>query len=226
MQQVKLYHPAYSRTLQDSRNSHTATINDCRRRISAQAKLIRQIQQKPQQDEETKLENIKPDKIRPMQLKLPRKTPISPPQQTAQLTRIDIATGGPYEYAIDWLALGSGTGTTPFTRAAVNAQGNPPNSFHFLYAIYNTAADTMADANRQAWGTAIVPNPPIPGTPWDAGHALARQNGGWGHTPAHVFPQNRNVNRGWNGTFGLWRQHEVNFNAGVAAHGFGRWRIW
>ena len=222
----KQYRPTLNQTLQCSKNTYIFSINDNRKKTLAQAKLIYQMQQNPEKDEETKLENSKPDKIRPMQLKSIRKVPISPKQHITQFARLDIATGGPYEYAIDLFALGAGTGTTPATRMAVNAGFIPPNPFNLLYAVYNTPADTMADTNRQAWANVIVPNPPIPGTNWDAGHALAKKNGGWGHIATHVFPQNRTINRGWAGTFGLWRQHEVNFNAGVAAHGYGRWRIW
>lgn len=117
----KQYRPTLNQTLQCSKNTYIFSINDNRKKTLAQAKLIYQMQQNPEKDEETKLENIKPDKIRPMQLKSIRKVPISPKQHITQFARLDIATGGPYEYAIDLFALGAGTGTTPATRMAVNA---------------------------------------------------------------------------------------------------------
>ena len=81
----KQYRPTLNQTLQCSKNTYIFSINDNRKKTLAQAKLIYQMQQNPEKDEETKLENIKPDKIRPMQLKSIRKVPISPKQHIPNL---------------------------------------------------------------------------------------------------------------------------------------------
>ncbi|MDR0802980.1 hypothetical protein [Fluviicola sp.] len=147
--------------------------------------------------------------------------------QVAQL-RIDLQTGYPFEYIINQNDLNNGTGTTPAVRNFVNAGGPVPNPVNFAYATYRTLFDAQNGLNAvMASGPQVAPNPQIPGVNWDAGHALARQNGGLGYLNQHVFPQNREVNRGWNGTFGLWRAHEVNFHNAVGNNNhYGRWRVW
>lgn len=146
--------------------------------------------------------------------------------QFIQRMRYDINVGGPFEYIIDKAALGNGTDTNKTTRNYVNSNVYAPNSFTLDYAIYNNLSNARRGNNAQfASFNNHVPNPQIIGARWDAGHSLARQNGGLGNNVNHVFPQNSIYNRGLGGTFPLWRAHEDNFHVLVNQFGYGRWRI-
>lgn len=146
--------------------------------------------------------------------------------QSIQCMRYDIQIGDPFDYIIDAAELWNGTRTNQNTRNHVNnGVVPPPNNITLDYAIYNTLNDAMFGINTIFATNSNVPNPQLPGVRWDAGHALARENGGLGHNINHVFPQNRIINRGWGGTYHLWRAHEDNFNQKVARHGYGRWRV-
>lgn len=147
--------------------------------------------------------------------------------QFIQCMRYDIQIGGPFEYIIDAAELGNGTKTNQNTRNYVNNDNNvnPPNSITLDYAIYNSLYDALLGVNANFAINNNVPNPQLPCVRWDAGHALARENGGLGDNINHVFPQNRIINRGWYGTYNLWRAHEDYFNQQVAQHGYGRWRV-
>lgn len=146
-------------------------------------------------------------------------------RQFIQCMRMDIQLGNPFEYIIDRAELWNGTKTTQNTRNFVNNQAIVPNNITLDYAIYNTFNDALFGINHIFATNNNVPNPQLPGVRWDAGHALARENGGLGNNVNHVFPQNRIINRGWGGTYHLWRAHEDNFNQQVAQHGYGRWRV-
>lgn len=135
--------------------------------------------------------------------------------------------GNPYTFQVVPADLGRGTATTPMTRAFVNGPAAPhAPTATFSYGYFPGGGGWMPGA---APGPLLIaPNPPPVWGNYDAGHALGRQNGGLGHVNNWVFPQDRNVNRGWAGTFPLWRAHENAFNAGVAAlppGGFGIWHV-
>ena len=145
-----------------------------------------------------------------------------------QCLRYDIHTGGfPFEYVIDSNELGRGTKTNPVTRNHVNNNMIAPNNFNLVYVTYTNKADALNDVGHIYRSPILqVQNPVIPGTRWDAGHALARQNGGLGDIVNHVFPQNKIINRGWNGTYNNWKFYEQDFHNKVFRDGFGRWHIY
>ncbi len=144
-----------------------------------------------------------------------------------RLVNPPIALGNPYTFQVVPADLGTGTATTPGTRAYVNGAAPLFPTVSFAYAFYPPGAPGPVGGAAPGALT-VVPNPPPAFGNYDAGHALGRQNGGLGHVNTWVFPQDANINRGWGGTFGLWRAHENAFNAGVAGlapGGFGIWHV-
>lgn len=144
-----------------------------------------------------------------------------------RLINAPVSLNNPYTFQVEPGDIGTGTATTPATRAFVNGPGAPlAPTATFSYGFFPGGGAWIAGAAPGPLN--IAPNPPPLGGNYDAGHALGRQNGGLGHVNAWVFPQDRNVNRGWAGTFPLWRAHENAFRAGVAAlppGGFGIWHV-
>ncbi|QEY18811.1 hypothetical protein D0C16_24220 [Cellvibrio sp. KY-GH-1] len=154
-----------------------------------------------------------------------------PPTQNKVIQRLvnpAISLGNPYTFQVEPADIGTGTATTLGTRNYVNGGGAP------LFPTASFAYGFFPGGGGWAPGAApgplqVAPNPPAPpGVAYDVGHALGRQNGGLGHVNNWVFPQDRNVNRGWAGTFPLWRAHENAFRNGVQAlppGGFGIWHV-
>lgn len=218
MKTSEQYHSISFRIPQLKKSIHKSHIKDNRAIAIQQAKLIHMMEQKS--GKETRPANVK-------------QTPLSTITSTDFLSRTpiqrlrqDLQTGFPYEYIVDKNALGTGSGTTPAIRNAVNAPNiNPPQNLKLQYAIYNSLNAAQNGVPHVYQTIVNVPNPPLPKTNWDAGHALAKQNGGSGDNINHVFPQNRIINRGWAGTFGQWRGHEQTFHDDVQIHGYGRWKL-
>ncbi len=129
----------------------------------------------------------------------------------------DPAIGSARSFRVYAADLGTGTNTTPAVRAWVQGR---PTQFRYTNCIAGVPQPWV-----QGWTAA--PNPPPVGAPWDAGHVLARQNGGPGNlaNDNYIMPQNPQVNRGNAGTYASWRAHEVAFHTLVAASGEGIWEV-
>jgi len=144
-----------------------------------------------------------------------------------RLINAPISLGNPYTFQVVPADIGTGTATTPGTRAFVNGGGAPlAPTATFAYGFFPPGAAFVPGAAPGPLN--VAPNPPPIAGNYDAGHALGRQSGGLGHVNNWVFPQDRNVNRGWAGNFPLWRAHENNFRNGVAVlapGGFGIWHV-
>ncbi|WP_233079895.1 eCIS core domain-containing protein [Rheinheimera soli] len=143
-----------------------------------------------------------------------------------RLVNAPISLNNPYTFMVVPADLGTGTVTTPGTRTYVNNPATPKfPTVSFSYAFYPPGAAAPV-AGAAPGPLANIPNPPPGAGNYDAGHSLGRQNGGRGDLNNWVFPQDAIVNRGWGGTFGIWRAHENAFNAGVAALGPGGFGVW
>jgi hypothetical protein len=130
-----------------------------------------------------------------------------------------ISLGNPYTFTITKADLGTGTKTSAGTRNYVNNVGTAkPANVDWAAITWN--AMFVQQTNNQ--GTV---NNPVPAGNYDAGHALARQNGGLGNNNAWVFPQNPDVNQGHAGRHADWRAHEQQFHNDVNTHGAGVWAV-
>jgi len=92
-------------------------------------------------------------------------------------------------------------------RTMRNLVNNPatdvPTSIDYGYTVIDPATGiTITSRNHN------VLNPAIAGANWDAGHAVGRQHGGSGTDPDNIFAQNREINRGNNGMYRVWRRLE------------------
>ena len=81
--------------------------------------------------------------------------------------------------------LDHGTDTNQGTRDHVNGVAPVPAEVSYGWSV-----------GRQHGGGEHANVAPEDGGRWDAGHILARQNGGLGNVNAGVFPQNPQINRG------------------------------
>lgn len=96
----------------------------------------------------------------------------------------------------------SGTGTTAHTRNFAQQPQNIPTQVQYHVSTSSGYTDT--------WG---FQNPQTPGQFMDAGHMMPRSGGGRGDLATNIYGQDRDINRGWNGTFGQHRSHERDFVA-------------
>jgi hypothetical protein len=136
-----------------------------------------------------------------------------------------VASGNPYEYNITSGDLNGGSRTDNTTRAHVRNPGTfKPANVTFEYKVTDNGNNLKATQAATTISNAITNVNYQPGL-WDAGHALARQNGGSGTNTNHVFPQDPETNRGNGGKWGLWRAHEANFHNLVGTHGKGWWKV-
>jgi hypothetical protein len=103
-----------------------------------------------------------------------------------------------HTYEFDQSNLDQGTGTSQETRDFVNDPATAkPAEIQFGYSV-----------GRGFNGSGEFANGPDDDGQYQAGHRLARQNGGYGDRPEEVFPQNGAINMGHAGTHADWRQHE------------------
>ena len=120
--------------------------------------------------------------------------------------------------------LNTGTGTTRTTRNHVNDPATTvPQQVSFSYRAGGLTGNGEF---------ANVPNtrPRGSGNNWDAGHFVAKQNGGLGHVTHTVFPQNPQINQGHllrgERTYPLWKGHEHRFNRAIRNTGrTGHWTV-
>jgi hypothetical protein len=103
-----------------------------------------------------------------------------------------------------------GTATSQGTRDYVNNPSTPvPQEVR------------MSWHSGQQSGATEFANPPSHSGRWDAGHMVARQNGGPGNVNEGVFPQNAQINRGnslhGTPTFDTWRGHEQAMNQSLGS---------
>uniref|UniRef100_UPI003FEDB556 hypothetical protein n=1 Tax=Bacteroides uniformis TaxID=820 RepID=UPI003FEDB556 len=128
-------------------------------------------------------------------------------------------------FTIEKSDLNTGTGTTEKTRSYVNNNWHyVPTKVKFDYAISTSSKEDAINAVKRNPNCFICDNAKADysygtGRYWDAGHKLARQNGGKGDVESWVFPQNPSMNQGnsrlmYNQqyTFPFWRAHENDFH--------------
>lgn len=127
-------------------------------------------------------------------------------------------------FTVEHSDLNCGTSTTDDTRTYVNTLNCIPTKVHFDYAVSNVSTNDAVVAVKSAPNVYVADNikadnPYKSGRYWDAGHKLARQNGGYGHLNDWVFPQTPSMNQGNSRlmntqqySFPFWREHENNFN--------------
>lgn len=100
--------------------------------------------------------------------------------------------------------LDTGTGTNQGVRNHVNGPAQVPGQVGFSWQVGDQG------------GSGEFQNAPSNNGRWQAGHLLARQNGGLGNVNEMVFPQNGQINMGnsYQGqpTFDQWRGHEQQFH--------------
>ncbi len=94
----------------------------------------------------------------------------------------------------------AGTGTTPQTRAFAQRPRNIPARVQYSVST--------SSGYQNTWR---FNNPQTPGQPMDAGHIFPNSGGGPGHRRENIYGQDRNINRGWGGTFNQHRRHERDF---------------
>lgn len=128
-------------------------------------------------------------------------------------------------FTIEKSDLNKGTGTTEYTRWCVNNKWQyVPTKVKFDYAISTSSKEEAINAVKINPNCFVCDNAKADysygtGRYWDAGHKLARQNGGLGDDENWVFPQNPSMNQGnsrlmYNQqyTFPFWRAHENDFH--------------
>ncbi len=93
-----------------------------------------------------------------------------------------------------------GTGTSHDTRQFAQQQQNIPSRVQYHVSTSSGYSDS--------WG---FDNPQTPGQFMDAGHKFPRSGGGAGHLNVNIYGQDRDMNRGWGGTFNQHRRHERDF---------------
>ncbi len=130
--------------------------------------------------------------------------------------------------------LGTGSDTTEETRKHVNDPATKkPNKILLKYRTNNNTSEASKalkkDANAYNFDNPKADSSYKSGKYWDAGHKLAKQNGGLGNLKEWVFPQNPAYNQGnsmhMKTTHLEWRKHENNFKEGVYKDGAGAWWI-
>ena len=142
-------------------------------------------------------------------------------------------------YMISRTDLGTGSETNETTRSHVNNYNTTkPTQIRFDYDFdsnsENVAAKKVMNSSSYFWvNNPIVDHTYATGRYWDAGHKLAKQNGGYGDDINEVFPQSPFINQGNSRlmdnkeeAYPLWREHEMNFYNGVKEQGYGCWWIY
>lgn len=134
-------------------------------------------------------------------------------------------------FTVEHSDLNRGTSTTEVTRSYVNNFNYVPTCVLFDYAVSDVSTNDAVIAvtrNPNAYGVDNInpDNSYKSGRYWDAGHKLARQNGGYGHLNDWVFPQTPSINQGnsrlmnsQQNSFPLWRKHENQFYNLMSNHG-------
>ncbi|RUT08770.1 hypothetical protein DSM106972_008230 [Dulcicalothrix desertica PCC 7102] len=121
-----------------------------------------------------------------------------------------------HSFQVNKSHLGKGTGTTKTTRTHVNNQGT--SRPHRVSASWKAG---HSNGRTNFINKRFKTN--------DAGHLLAKSNGGKGHIRSGVFPQNPKINRGnrLNGvqTHSVWRGHKDKFHKAVKKNGGGNWTV-
>lgn len=141
-------------------------------------------------------------------------------------------------YMIEKQNLNTGTETTTDTREYVNSSSvTKPDEIRFDYEFDDSSAEEAANKVKRSddyfWVNNPKPDKSYPsGNYWDAGHKLAKINGGFGDRNDEVFPQAPFINQGnsrlmndHEDVYSLWKGHEKKFYDGVEEYGFGSWWI-
>ncbi len=117
-----------------------------------------------------------------------------------------------HSFGVEPRHLETGTGTNQGVRQFVNNEQAVPAPMHQQW-------DASWGVGNQSGHGGFVNDPSANGGRWQAGHLLARQNGGFGHINEGVRPQNAQYNQGnsFNGvsTQDAWRGQEQAFHDAV-----------